>query len=384
MDEQNQVLEKLVKEYFTADTLRCVLSDPLEGSEYRKVNIKPIKSGYQAEQFTKTQTFHKNMSAEETIAYIETAMNGSFKQYTSWSLEWECSIGISKKGQILHKRCKNKTNIEVSGEHNRVKDYIIKEGECIQPLIDAGIFTKDGRVINSMRDKFRQINRFIELVDDNMSLERFAKKKQITVLDFGCGKSYLTFLLYYYFTAVKGFSVRMIGVDLKESVLEECRKAAERYGYEGLEFIARDIKDFRFEDTLDIMISLHACDTATDFALYNALRWKAEMILSVPCCQHEINSQLEKNSLLPMTGYGVIKERMGALITDSIRGDLLRYCGYKTQILEFVELEHTPKNLLIRAVRTGKTDLKALETVEKLMADLDIKPTLYNLLIENQ
>ena len=210
--------------------------------------------------------------------------------------------------------------------------------------------TKDGKVIAKKMDKFRQINRFLEMVSDVIPI--LNKEKTIHVVDFGCGKAYLTFGLYHLLANVHGFTVNMLGVDLKEEVIEKCRNIAKRLGYDGLHFVVGDINKSLPMEKVDLMVALHACDTATDAALEKGVRSNAAIILAAPCCQHELYSQVRSDDLHPMLKHGIIKERFASLATDSARAQILEILGYKTQILEFIDTEHTPKNLLIRAVKS--------------------------------
>lgn len=291
---------------------------------------------------------------------------------------------ISAKGKVLcARKAASGQAPQAARAHNRKKRYLLEEGAAIEPLVDMGVFTKEGRVVHAMYDKYKQINRFIELIDDEA--DRLRTDGPLRVVDFGCGKSYLTFILYYYFTAVKKREVRMVGLDLKADVIEKCNQTARKYGYDGLRFEQGDINGYRCAGGVDLVITLHACDTATDYALFNAVCWNARAVFSVPCCQHELNGQMRSERLSALTRYGLVKERAAALMTDAIRGNLLECCGYKTQLLEFIDLAHTPKNILIRAVKRGhgqKAPAGVLEETRALMEEFSLQPTLYRLLRE--
>ncbi|MBZ9636316.1 class I SAM-dependent methyltransferase [Clostridium sp. FP1] len=338
------------------------------------------KQYYQIEKSTDKQVFHENIDMDILEEKLLEYVSSNYKQVDAWSNAATFELKISKKGKV-HLGMKKSDNVKlVNKEHNKEKNYILKEGMIIEPLIDLGIFTKEGRVVNSKYDKYKQINRFVEIIDDEIKNNDF---KELTILDFGCGKSYLTFVLYYYFVQIKKINVKMIGLDLKEDVIEKCNDIAKKYNYENLHFELGDINGFKYNNKVDMVITLHACDTATDYALYNAIKWDSKMIFSVPCCQHEINSQIRTESLSILTKYGIVQERISALMTDSVRANLLECVGYKTQLLEFIDISHSPKNILIRAskanISVDKRE-KALAEVNALMNQFNLNPTLFNLL----
>ena len=360
---------------------RYVLSAPTKDSAYERAVVSRIEGNYQSEQYTKTQVFHRNLREEELAAYLQEQIGPCFTQVHAWDENWEYALRISKKGKLLYNHTRTRKAPPVRMTHNRKKQYILEEGTVIPPLVDMGVFTPEGKIVRSHYDKYRQINRFVEILEDE--LKSLDLTKTLRILDFGCGKSYLTFIVYYYLVCVRKLKVDMTGLDLKEDVIKNCNAAAARYGYSGLHFELGNINGYSCDTPVDIVMTLHACDTATDYALYNALQWKAGLILSVPCCQHELNRQIHSESFSVLTRYGIVKERMSALMTDAIRANLLICAGYDTSILEFVDLSHTPKNLLIRAVRTDiseKTKQKAMEEVKNLMKEFSVCPTLYSLL----
>lgn len=366
---------------FTARTHKCVVSNPVS-SEYRRIELTLAGDLYRIRRLTATQAFHDSVSVTDAPALLESLLSDSHRSLTSWDGSFEHSIKISKKGKVLYSRRQNNSAPEAAAPHNREKNYLIPDGEIIAPLVDMGIFTAEGRVRETMQSKYRQINRFLELIDDEV---RKSDKKTLRVLDFGCGKSYLTFVLYHYFTKIRGLDVKMTGLDLKADVVRRCNETAQKYGYDGLSFEAGDIADYVPDGRLDLVITLHACDTATDFALFNAIKWGADMIFSVPCCQHELNSQMIAKSLAILTRYGIVQERFAALLTDSIRGNLLECAGYRTQLVEFVDFEHTPKNIMLRAVKkSGQGREKALIEVAAAMREFSVTPTLYSLMKDAQ
>ena len=397
-------LKIALEEIVAAKASKMIISKSAKkAAEYKKLVVEKKQSGYQLTKYTEKQAFHENLSASELPGRLVALVTGEFRQVNAWSSKGEHIVLVSKNGECSVKlksaegkpgqsaaakepgRSKapgslNQVSLSTA-DHNRKKNYILQEGTPIAPLVDMGVFTKEGKVVSSMQDKFRQINRFIEIIDDEVSSRRLTS---LNVIDFGCGKSYLTFLIYYYLVEIKGIDAHITGLDLKADVIEKCNAAAKRYGYDNLRFEPGDINGYKAPFDVNMVVTLHACDTATDFALYNAVQWKADMIFSVPCCQHELNSQIEAENLGLMTRYGIIKERFSALATDAIRANMLEYCGYKTQLLEFIDFEHTPKNILIRAVRRGATPKsvreKRLAEIDCLIKEFSFKPTLYQLI----
>lgn len=375
-------LKESIYKIFENDIHKVVLSKGKD-SEYKKITISKMPKFYQVAKCTEKQVFHENVQSEKLAERTFELMSSGFMQLNAWSEDKEFII-TDKKGKAVFKEKSSSSSVpQTNIQHNRQKQYILPEGEIIEPLIDMGIFTKEGKVINSMYDKYKQINRIVELIDDSIRKNDY---KKLNIIDFGCGKSYLTFIVYYYLTEIRKIEANIIGLDLKKDVIEKCNKAAEKYGYKNLRFELGDINGFKCPFDVDMVITLHACDTATDYALYNAVSWNAKMIFSVPCCQHELNGQMKSDSLSILTRHGIIQERFAALLTDAIRGNLLEYSGYKTQLLEFVDFAHTPKNILIRAVKRPTTPKsvkeKALSEIHSAMEEFNVKPTLYKLLIE--
>lgn len=378
-------LKKTLDEVFEKEVIKIVISNKVKKDEkYNKVNISLKENNknkfYQIEKFTDKQVFHENIKIDEINEKVYEIIDGKYKQMTAWSSSETFDLKISKKGKIFLGKKKNDNSKIITKGHNKEKNYILKEGMIIEPLIDLGVFTKEGKVVNSKYDKYKQINRFIEIIDDEIKKNDY---KELTILDFGCGKSYLTFVLYYYFVKIKNINVKMIGLDLKEDVIKKCNEIAKRYNYDNLHFELGDINGFKYNNKVDMVITLHACDTATDYALYNAIKWNSKMIFSVPCCQHEFNAQMKAEELSILTKYGIVQERVAALMTDSVRANLLECAGYKTQLLEFIDIAHSPKNILIRASKANiskEKKEKSLVEVQNLMNAFSFEPTLYNLL----
>lgn len=378
-----------IKEITNEKLLKVVISNKLNKDvKYNKINIelkeKNNKEYYQIEKYTDKQVFHENIELEMIETKLFEMTFESYKQVAAWSENTNYDLKISKRGKVFLGKKKSSNENLVNKSHNREKNYILKEGMLIQPLIDLGVFTKEGKVVKSKYDKYKQINRFIEIIDDEIKKNDY---KELTILDFGCGKSYLTFVLYYYFVEIKKINVKMIGLDLKADVIKKCNDIAQKYNYENLKFELGDINGYKYTDNVDMVITLHACDTATDYALYNAVKWNTKMIFSVPCCQHEFNEQINSDEFSILTKYGIIKERVSALMTDAVRGNLLEALGYKTQILEFIDIAHSPKNILIRASKGSISQEKkerAMKEVDNLIKEFNLNPTLLKLLKDDK
>lgn len=377
---ETQDLGNLLQSIFDDDSLiLAVLSSPLKG-ERSKATIRPVLVKgllhYQLTEQRGQQAHHSNLQRDACIAWLKLYIL-DFKQtylYTT-SADYHVLIGKKKHLTILNKApTKNPRELL----HNRQKEYVLEEGIPIPFLIHLGVMNPAGKVYPAKKDKFRQINRFLEMIED--ILPHLDPSQAVRVVDFGCGKAYLTFALYHYLKNVKGYAIQMVGLDLKADVIRYCQELAQTLGYDNdLQFIQGDINAFDSEKGIDLVISLHACDTATDAALEKAIRWQAKVILCVPCCQHELLHQVEQESLKPLLKHGILKERFSALVTDAARVQLLEVLGYQTQIMEFIDLEHTPKNLLIRAIRhsqRSERQTSAWEVYKKFKCTLNIAPSL--------
>lgn len=374
-----------IKDFLDEQLGQIILSNSRRKEEVSKVRVRPLllkeKLVFQVEEFRGNQAFHQNLMKDEAYEYLQNAMSDTFRQMELASAKGSAQILVSKNGKMTVKVKKNRpvkgqAKIQAPStllDHNRKKKYVLEEGKPIPFLQDLGVMTADGRIVHSRYDKFRQINRFLEFVQD--ILPKLPKGREINIIDFGCGKSYLTFAMYYYLKELNGFDIRVIGLDLKQDVIDHCNQLARKYGFEKLAFYHGDIASYEGVDQVDMVVTLHACDTATDYALAKAVRWNASVILSVPCCQHELNRQMKNDMLEPVLQYGLLKERMAALYTDGIRAEILENHGYRTQILEFIDMEHTPKNVLIRAVKEGKGK-KNGKKLQEMMDFLHVENTL--------
>lgn len=383
-------LQSLFTDCLNETLIRVILSNPSSKDGVIKICARPMLKNksllFQIEEYTKTQVFHKNLTAGDAGSYLTgklssdtSSQTASFKNALVETKSFTANVLVSKKGTITIKKKMNASakQPKISLSHNRKKKYILEEGIPVPFLIDLGVMTQNGNIVNAHYDKFRQINRFLEYIED--ILPSLPTDRELRILDFGCGKSYLTFAIYYYLKVLKGYPVRITGLDLKEDVIRHCNELAVKYGYDKLEFLCGDIAYYDGCSQVDMVVTLHACDTATDYALAKAVGWGAKVILSVPCCQHELNKQMKNDLLSPVLHYGILKERMAALMTDGLRAQILEANGYRTQILEFIDMAHTPKNLLIRAVYNGHcADNK--DQINELLAAFDVNPTLYRLL----
>ena len=381
-------LRKLLIENLNEFLMLLVISGPRNKEDAVRIRVRPVRYKgrlvFQASSQIGKKEFHENLTQEQAADKICGWMENSYRQLHLETTEKTAQVLVSKKGLITIKEKKKAVPGKVVGDlsHNRKKRYLLEEGRPVPFLQDLGVMTEEGKIVHARYDKFRQINRFLEFVED--ILPRLPKDREVTILDYGCGKSYLTFAIYYYLKELNGFDVRIIGLDLKEDVIEECNQLAEKYGYEKLTFLTGDIASYTGADEVDMVVTLHACDTATDYALEKAVQWNAKVILSVPCCQHELNRQIHCEALEPVLKYGILKERLAALVTDGLRGAKLEEAGYQVQLLEFIDMEHTPKNILIRAVKTGKKKPEKARSYETCTRLLGVDPLIGHLLSEKE
>lgn len=390
-DLQMDKLEALLLQILNEDLVQIVISGPKKNDAsnpenfIRKIQIRPVvlkrQLMFQAAAYTEKQVFHENLSKERTVEYVKHAME-DFKQLQAYGDGINVSVLSGKKGNLS---MKSRISSPQEKErklltHDREKEYILPKDVPVPFLIDLGVQTQEGKIIAGKYDKFRQINRFLEFIRD--ILPELPKDRQISILDFGCGKSYLTFAMYYYLKIMNGLDVDIIGLDLKEGVIEKCNRLKESYGYDQLHFLVGDISRYEGKTQVDMVVTLHACDTATDYALAKAVKWDAQVILSVPCCHHELNRQISQELLMPVLKYGLLKERISALLTDGIRAALLEEAGYDVQVLEFIDMEHTPKNILLRCVKNKHMRAKKSDCLEEMLQFLNGEPMLQKLLKE--
>ncbi len=378
-------IKGLLQECLNAQLYQMIISGPQNdsGDVALKKKVRPVllkgELVFQITSYVGKQVLHENFSAEEAVEKLA----GDMKNYKHMQVDgtaFSAVALVSKKGKVtIKKKMHSKAEKGPDLSHNRAKRYILEEGTAVPFLVDLGVQTQEGRIVKSRYDKFRQINRFLEFIEDILPI--LPKDRPVHIIDFGCGKSYLTFAMYYYLHELKGLTLQVTGLDLKEEVIRHCSALAEKYGYEGLHFLHGDIGDYTGTDRADMVVTLHACDTATDYALYKAMKWQAKVILSVPCCQHEVNGQIACPQLDGALRYGLIKERLSALFTDAIRADILEENGYETQVLEFIDMEHTPKNILLRAVKKEKKNSGTAEAGSRQLSEtLHVHTTLQRLL----
>ncbi len=379
MERLNNILEEQLNDCL----VQIIVSNPRRAALSQKVKIRPVllkeSLNFQVTEYRGKQVFHENLEKEAVISYVMEQMQNFFGQLELQSTTKTVNVLVSKKGTVTIKQKVQTGEVKQKElSHNRKKRYILEEGVTVPFLADLGVQTKEGKIVNSRYDKFRQINRYLEFIQD--IVEELPKGRELTIVDFGCGKSYLTFAMYHYLKVMKGLDIRVIGLDLKEDVIAYCNELKDKYGYEKMSFTTGDIAGYTGVDAVDMVVTLHACDTATDYALEKAVNWGASVILSVPCCQHELNYQIQNEALSPVLKYGLLKERMAALITDGLRAEMLEQCGYDTQVLEFIDMEHTPKNILIRGVKRNKEQKSDFEKYDKCCKALKADPMLGRLL----
>lgn len=379
-------LRSRLSEFLSDRLYQIIVSNPRSREGASKIKVRPImKKGeilFQETAAVGTQVFHENYTKDEMLERLLVLLQTEFKQLEAGSMDGRMTALASRKGKITVKCSMQDKPSKVLPDmsHNRTKQYLLKEGVPVPFLVDLGVQTKEGLIVRSRYDKFKQINRYLEFVED--ILPTLVKDEAIHIIDFGCGKSYLTFALYYYLHELKGLDVTITGLDLKTDVILKCNRLAEEYGYDQLHFYQGDISTFQGAEQVDMVVTLHACDTATDYAIKKAVDWNAKVIFTVPCCQHEVNGQIDSELLRPVLKYGLLKERLSAIVTDALRANLLEEAGYDTQVLEFIDMEHTPKNILIRAVKKeGQSKAFGKDTgIGRLTKELQVDTTLQKLL----
>ncbi len=396
-------ITKLLEEVLTAELIQINLSNTRDAERGSKVKVRPVLIGgsllFQETLYRGTQVFHGNYKATEMGMRLQGYLESLFKQMQVQTAVSETTVLVSKKGHMTVRKkvpaggnagtakSPAKANAtqeyRASLEHNRTKKYILQDGKPVDFLVGLGVQTPDGKVTKARYDKFRQINRYLEFIED--VLEQLPADRTIRIIDFGCGKSYLTFAMYYYLHVLQGRDIQVTGLDLKKDVILHCNELAEKLGYDKLHFEHGDIAGYTGADAVDMVVTLHACDTATDYAIAKAVKWNAGVIMVVPCCQHEVNNQISNTEWKPVLKYGLIKERMSALLTDAFRANLMEQAGYDTQILEFIDMEHTPKNLLIRGVKKNSMRSRGKgSNIDYLTDALGLELTLEKLLKENE
>ena len=358
--------------------LQATISQPrMKSQPTKRIRLKPVElRGTRVIQFEYQEErilSHDNIERTDLRAPLDDALE-NFRQIHLETTEVIVHVQISKKYKVFYQTKPQQGAKQIDLSHNRQKNYILKEGTVYPFLVELDVQTSDGRIKAAKRAKFRQINRFLEMIDD--TIPHLPTERTIRIIDFGSGKSYLTFALYHYLKIEKNLNIEVTGLDLKKEVIEHCQQLSDALAYDSLSFEVGDINDYE-SDSVDMVVTLHACDIATDMALARAVKWGARVIMSVPCCQHELFNQIDAPALELITQHGLMKERFSALATDTMRAELLELVGYDTQLVEFIDLEHTPKNILIRAYRHDRTvDPKRRESYEAFRNLLNAKPYL--------
>ncbi|MCQ2519658.1 MAG: SAM-dependent methyltransferase [Lachnospiraceae bacterium] len=371
--------DELLDKAVCNDLVRMVFSKPRKDAFSQKMKVRPVAvkgeilfQATTAQGYKENNTYkevHENLSDKNLIQKIKAVFPSDFSQALIETKEGGYTVLAGKKGNITIVKNKGEAPRQADLSHNRGKKYLIPEGSRIPFLEDLGVMTAEGKVVKSRYDKYRQLNRYLEFIDD--VLDKLPSDKDITIVDFGCGKSYLTFALYHYLVELNKRQVKIIGLDLKSDVIKECNRLKDKYKFSGLTFMEGDIEHFDSEGSVDMVISLHACDTATDYAIYKGIKWGASVIMAVPCCQHELNKTANSSELSGVFQYGILKDRVCAAITDAMRANVLKQWGYDAQVLEFIDMEHTPKNILIRAVKGNKKMISVSESdKEKMLREL--------------
>ena len=353
----------------------ATFAKPTVDSKFNKIKININNHSFFVQMYTSTQAFHKNLSNEELKTFLQENIGVNFKHvYYIETTEKKFTFLTNKKGKItllenqIDKNSQKQTNL--SQNNSKIKNYIIQDGIAVPFLVHLGVMNKDGKVLAQKYDKFKQINRYLEYIKD--ILPEIYNGETLKIIDFGCGKSYLTFAVYHFLHEIEKIPVEIIGLDLKEDVITMCNLLAKEFGYKNLHFYNGTVEDYfaKIKDKkCDLVITLHACDTATDYAIASAIKQNSKAILSVPCCQHELNQNYKQSSnqaINQMLKYGIVKERFLSLATDVMRCELLKEKGYSTQLLEFIDVSHTPKNLLIRAVKKKSSSVNENSNYKEL------------------
>ena len=358
---QNSI-EILIKSFDDQSFINCTFSGPRQKGEVRNILVQATNDEFKVEYRLVKHNNIKTMKKDE-VENLLTDFFSDFKQclVKTKTSEVQILLNKKKKAKIITKQAAAPKRTT----HNRKKNYIIPDGEKCDFLIEIGVMDKSGKVKSNYYNKFKQINRFLEMVND--LYKDITPGESLHTVDFGCGKSYLTFALYHYFKNIKKIDVQITGIDLKQEVIDHCNEIAQKIDYTGLKFAHGFIHNFKTDNKIDFVVTLHACDTATDDAILFSLQNKADKMMFVPCCQHELNKQLENNASNILLKHGIFKDRMTEIVTDTMRSQLLEACGYKVQSMEFIDLSHTAKNVLLRCTKVNKTEKVKAEAYKKYL-----------------